>query len=99
MSVTYRPLPVPPDAAGAEQAVELIRAWVIDGQLQVSLFPTVWQENPGEWGSLLADIAHHIANALGEKTGRPVEPFLRAIRLGFDAYIKADDREHSGEFL
>jgi Domain of unknown function (DUF5076) len=64
MSGTHRPLIEPPDAASAEQAVELIRAWIIDSHLQVSLFPTVWKENAQEWGTLLADVAHHIANAL-----------------------------------
>ncbi len=58
--------PVPPDAMGRDDAVEVLRAFVIDGGLSISF--TRAFDNPQMWGMLLVDIARHAARVY-EKEG------------------------------
>lgn len=52
-------LPVPEAAAKSEQAAEVLRAWIIDGQLHVAAQRAF--EKPEMWGNLLMDFARHAA--------------------------------------
>ena len=52
-------LPVPPAAKDAEQAAEVLRAWIIDGQLHLSAHRTF--DKPEMWGVMLLDFANHAA--------------------------------------
>jgi hypothetical protein len=61
----FHSLPVPEDAKKAEQAVEVIRAWIVDQQLTLTLSPNVFN-SPEVWGTLLADTAYHIASAMAQ---------------------------------
>lgn len=63
-----RELPVPDEADDAAAAHEVVRGWLIDNRLVCSLFPSAF-DDPAIWGVLLADVAHHIANALAESEG------------------------------
>jgi Domain of unknown function (DUF5076) len=94
-----RELPIPPDASQADQAIEVFRGWVIDGPLQCSLFPTIWKDSPGTWGVLLADAAHHIANAIGEATGAVPETILSEIKRVLISELKSPSDEHEGVFM
>jgi len=40
-----RELMQPPDAQAAAQAIEVLRGWIIDGQPQYALLPTVWRDD------------------------------------------------------
>jgi hypothetical protein len=91
-------LPIPPDAHTAKQAVEIFRAWIIDGPLQCSLFPTVWKDDPSTWGMLLADAASHIANALQEECGLDRETILQSIKLAFVSELENATDEREGAF-
>ena len=51
--------PVPPDAITREDAIEVLRAFVVDGGLSISF--TRAFEDPRMWGMLLVDIARHAA--------------------------------------
>jgi len=51
--------PVPPDAITREDAVEVLRAFVVDGGLSISF--TRAFDDPRMWGMLLVDIARHAA--------------------------------------
>ena len=54
----------PPDGVeGAESAVEVLRAWIGDGALLVSLNSSAFGDQTAEWGRLLAEIGHHIAKS------------------------------------
>ncbi|HSM20350.1 MAG TPA: DUF5076 domain-containing protein [Hyphomicrobiales bacterium] len=55
-------LPFPPQAVGNAEAVELLRAWVVDGGLSVSLRAKVFADIDS-WGLLLVDILRHVARA------------------------------------
>lgn len=56
-------LEIPDEVPKADQAVELIRAWIADGSLMVSLNPDAFGERVGDWGRLLSEVSAHIAKA------------------------------------
>lgn len=54
----------PPDGVEeAESAVEVLRAWIGDGALLVSLNASAFGDQVDDWGRLLAEIGHHVAKA------------------------------------
>ncbi len=69
-------LPPPPEAF-SEEASEVLRAWVVDGGLHVSMMKSF--EDPGVWGVLLADIARHAANIYNNENGGSSEEVLAQI--------------------
>jgi hypothetical protein len=74
-------LPAPPDA-GDPTAMEVLRAWLIDEQLHCSLRAEVF-EDPTTWGSVLADVARHVALALKDAEGIDPVATLRTISESF----------------
>jgi hypothetical protein len=42
---------------------------MIDDGFQCSLLPTIWQDEPGMWGVLMADAVHHVADAVAHAGG------------------------------
>lgn len=68
---TVRELP-PPDGIEAGDAWEVMRAWVIDGELGVSMRAEVVQD-PEKWGELLADLARYVVALFANETesGKP----------------------------
>ena len=58
--------PIPPDVMGREDAVEVLRAFVLDGGLSIAF--TRAFEDPQMWGMMLVDIARHAARVF-EKEG------------------------------
>ncbi len=54
----------PPDGVEqAETAVEVLRAWIGDGALLVSLNSSAFGDQVEDWGRLLAEIGHHVAKS------------------------------------
>jgi hypothetical protein len=66
MSGAPKEQPIPPDALGNSEAVEVLRAFVVDGGLSISF--TRAFEDPQMWGMLLVDVARHAARVF-EKEG------------------------------
>lgn len=62
--------PIPPDALTSENAVEVLRAFVVDGGLSISF--TRAFDDPSMWGMMLVDIARHAARVY-EKEGAMTE--------------------------
>jgi Domain of unknown function (DUF5076) len=62
-----KPLQPPDDAIDNEQAVEVLRGWIIGGDLQVSLAFEAFGNQPETWGQLLAETAVHVADAMSAK--------------------------------
>ena len=58
--------PIPPDALTSENAVEVLRAFVVDGGLSISFVRAF--DDPQMWGMVLVDIARHAARVY-EKEG------------------------------
>ncbi len=78
-------LDVPEGVPEAEQAVELIRAWVADGALVVTLNGEAFGSQLEEWGRLLAQIGYHVARATSLSGEVADQRSIDAVRKGFDA--------------
>lgn len=77
--------PVPPDAAEREDAVEVLRAFVLDGGLSISF--TRAFEDPAMWGMMLVDIARHAARAYDKEGVMGEAEALERITEMFEAEI------------
>jgi uncharacterized protein DUF5076 len=62
-----KPLPPPDDAIDHDQAVEVLRGWIVGGDLQVSLAFEAFGNRPELWGQLLAETAAHVADAMSSE--------------------------------
>ena len=76
-------LPAPGPAIADSRAQEVLRAWIVEGGLQVSLNTAL--EDPAVWGILLADVARHAARAYAVEGVRTESHNLKAIKHMFDA--------------
>jgi hypothetical protein len=75
-------LPVPPDAARDPDATELLRAWVVDQSLYCILHAGAF-DDPATWGLLLADVIHHLGDALAQAGHEPAQT-IAVIRAALD---------------
>ena len=82
-------LDIPPEVAGAREAHEMIRFWVVDGEEAVQLLiGAMGEDEPVQWGSILADIARHAVNAMAQKDPSLDADILQAqIENGFNARL------------
>jgi Domain of unknown function (DUF5076) len=74
---------LPPNARDNEDAAEILRAWIVGGGLEVSLWPAF--DEPEVWGVLLVDIARHVARMYADRGDVSEEQALAAVRKMFDA--------------
>jgi hypothetical protein len=77
--------PVPPDVMGRDDAVEVLRAFVLDGGLSIA-FQRAFEE-PDMWGLLLVDIARHAARAYSRESSYTEDEALARIVERFEAEI------------
>ncbi|UZE47141.1 DUF5076 domain-containing protein [Rhodopseudomonas sp. P2A-2r] len=77
--------PLPPDVVGRDDAVEVLRAFVVDGGLSIA-FTRAFEE-PDMWGMLLVDIARHAARAYGRESEFSEDEALSRIVDMFEAEI------------
>jgi hypothetical protein len=92
-------LPAPPQANQDPQAVELLRAWIIDSALQCVLQSDAF-EAVDSWGEVLADLIYHIARAQGQQQGADVAATVQRLRGVIDEELRgllAPAAEESGE--
>lgn len=77
-------LPSPNDAVNAPDAVEVLRGWIVNGDLRLSLAFQAFGNSPETWGQLLAEAAAHIADAMSARRVTGTEtPSWRAFRRAF----------------
>jgi hypothetical protein len=88
-------LPPPPDADQNPQAIEVLRAWIIDSALHCVLQSDTFEE-AGPWGEVLADVVEHLARAREQLDGSPPAETIRAIRDVFSQEVAALLKEASG---
>jgi hypothetical protein len=93
--------PIPPDAIGNAEAVEVLRAFVVDGGLSIS-FTRAFDE-PQMWGMLLVDIARHAARVFEKEGVCSEKEALERILSMFEAEIahptdagRTDERNKRG---
>jgi hypothetical protein len=80
-----REQPLPPDVMGRDDAVEILRAFVVDGGLSIA-FTRAFEE-PDMWGLLLVDIARHAARAYARESACTEDEALTRIVEMFEAEI------------
>ncbi len=77
----------------------MVRAWVVKQGLHCSLNVGVFGEKEAViWGILLSDIARHVANALQDSRGVPMNESLHAIADSFNFEMQTPTAEVRGEF-
>ena len=76
---------MPPDVIGREDAIEVLRAFVVDGGLSIA-FTRAFEE-PDMWGLLLVDIARHAARAYAKESACTEDEALARIIEMFEAEI------------
>jgi hypothetical protein len=77
--------PLPPDVMGREDAIEVLRAFVVDGGLSIA-FQRAFEE-PDMWGLLLVDIARHASRAYAREAEFTEDEALSRIVEMFEAEI------------
>jgi hypothetical protein len=77
--------PLPPDVVGREDAIEVLRAFVLDGGLSIAFMRAF--EDPEMWGLLLVDIARHAARAYARESDYTENEALERIVEMFEAEL------------
>jgi hypothetical protein len=67
-------------------ATELLRVWIVNQELECSLFPGVF-DDPTIWGVVLADLARNVAKGLHDTEGKDLEATLKQIVDSFNQEI------------
>jgi len=78
--------PLPPDVIGRDDAIEILRVFVLDGGLSMA-FQRAFEE-PDMWGLLLVDLARHAARAYARESEFTEEEALSRILEMFEAEIQ-----------
>ena len=78
--------PLPPDVMSREDAVEILRVFVLDGGLSMA-FQRAFEE-PEMWGLLLVDLARHAARAYARESEYSEDEALSRILEMFEAEIQ-----------
>lgn len=78
--------PLPPDVMTRDDAVEILRVFVLDGGLSMA-FQRAFEE-PEMWGLLLVDLARHAARAYARESEYSEEEALSRILEMFEAEIQ-----------
>lgn len=80
-------LEIPRGVAGDAKAFELVRAWVAEGDLHVSLQMGGW-DDPTAWGVVLADLLRHVARFYAEQKRLNPEQTIARVRDAMDAELE-----------
>jgi hypothetical protein len=94
-----RELSYPPNAQQDEESVEVLRAWIVQGGLEIAIHPSDWAVQPEEWGRLLADAAEHMADAIAKEGGKSRNEIYRTIVDSLLQYLDRPSSNREGEFL
>jgi hypothetical protein len=90
-------LDIPDGIVEADQAVEVMRAWIGDGSMLLSLNADAFGEHVIDWGRILGEIAHHVARSAKLQGHMTETEALQAVREGFDTSMRANQPTMSGK--
>jgi hypothetical protein len=85
-----------PEHTGSTEVVEILRAWVQEDTLYCSLAVGAVADAP-TWGTVLADLARHVAEAIQEEEGTDPAEALRQIRAAFAEELDTPHAHDSSE--
>ncbi len=71
-------LPTPPDLASDPDATELLRVWIVNQEMECSLYPGAF-DDPAVWGSVLAELARNVCKGLKDTEGKDYQDTLDLI--------------------
>ncbi len=97
INVLPEELELPDGVVDAVHAVEVLRAWVVDGTLQAIFDPETFRHDVSEWGRLLSDIAQHVANAVEMDGQMNRNEALAQVHDAFDLNMQNTDIAMSGK--
>ena len=89
-------LVIPPAAANDPKAFELVRAWVAQGDLHVSLQMGGW-DDPTAWGVVLADLVRHVARFYAEQTHPQPEETIERVRDAMNRELDGEEESPEDE--
>jgi len=88
----------PPDGVEeSETAVEVLRAWIGDGALLVSLNSSAFGDHVSDWGRLLAEVGHHVAKAAALNGYMAEDEAQAALRESFTSSFETSATSMSGQ--
>jgi hypothetical protein len=89
---------IPPEAVSDSNSREVLRAWVANEGLHVSLWiPDAW-DDPGHWGVALTDVMRHLADAYQKSQGVPPETTIARIQEMIAAELASPTDTPTGGF-
>ncbi len=90
-----------PDDDLPPNAVELLRAWVQDGDLHCQMNIGAVEDDDASvvFAVLLADVARHVAEAVEKAEGTPASETLAHIRQHFNLELDSPTAETGGGFV
>ncbi len=96
--------PIPEAALRDPDAVEMLRVWIAENKLHCSIKVGMYRETMSiqeedAWGTILADVARHIANALESGYSTNADESLQKIRDGFTKELRSPTSEAKGDFV
>jgi hypothetical protein len=96
--------PIPPPALRDENAVEMLRVWIAERGLHCSMKVGMYQEGMGipevdAWGTILADITRHLADALQSKYGLSQDDSINKIKESYLSEISKPTSNTDGGFV
>lgn len=89
-------LDIPDGVPDADQAVEIMRTWIADGAMMLSLNSDAFGDRVVDWGRILGEVAHHVARAAKLNGHMDEHEALQAVRQGFDAAMQSAQPTMSG---
>jgi hypothetical protein len=101
LSMNERPIP---DAAVRDpNSVEMLRVWIADHQLLCSMKIGMYKESfdvpeTEAWGTILADVTRHIANALSERYSMDIHSVIAEIENKYFAELANPTSSAEGHF-
>ena len=95
---------IPPAAQRDPNSREMLRAWIAERGLHCTIHIGMWEAEKSfreerAWGILLADVARHIANAMHQEYGDPVERTKAELVRAMLDELEMPTSEAKGKFL
>lgn len=95
--------PIPEAALRDEDAVEMLRVWIAEDGLHCSMKIGMYRETmnvPEEkaWGTILADVARHVSNALESGYSGDAAESLKGIQAIFNKELDHPTSTVKGDF-
>jgi Domain of unknown function (DUF5076) len=96
--------PIPEAALRDDDAVEMLRVWIAEGGLHCSIKVGLYRETmniaeENAWGTILADVARHVAAALQSGYAASAPESLTKIRDSFVNELGAPTSDTQGNFV